>query len=323
MRVSRFLFALLLGALAAHPASAQDGYPNRMIKLVVPWAPGGFNDVLGRLVADHMSKAMGQRVIVDNRPGATGTIGTEAVARSDGDGYTLLMATADTHAIAPSTFSQLRYNPVKDFTPVSLLVAQPVVIWVGEMMPAKSLADFVKMAKDKPGVVSYASIGTGSTTHLGMERFNIAAGIELIHVPFKGSGPAMSDVLGGRIDAILVSFGGAGSHATSGKLRPLAITSSSRSPFAPTIPTVAESGYPGFELTLWNGVMVPSSTPAPIVQRLEKELKDAVRSPEVKDKLAGLGVEPLGTSSAEFKEFLAREMVQWGEAAKAAKVQLD
>ena len=192
MRVFRFLSVLLLGALVAQPALAQDGYPNRMIKLVVPWAPGGFNDVLGRLVADHMSKTMGQRVIVDNRPGATGTIGTEAVARSDGDGYTLLMATADTHAIAPSTFSQLRYNPVKDFTPVSLLVAQPVVIWVGETMPAKTLADFVKMAKDKPGIVSYASIGTGSTTHLGMERFNIAAGIELIHVPFKGSGPAMS-----------------------------------------------------------------------------------------------------------------------------------
>ena len=140
MRVFRFLSVLLLGALVAQPALAQDGYPNRMIKLVVPWAPGGFNDVLGRLVADHMSKTMGQRVIVDNRPGATGTIGTEAVARSDGDGYTLLMATADTHAIAPSTFSQLRYNPVKDFTPVSLLVAQPVVIWVGETMPAKTLA---------------------------------------------------------------------------------------------------------------------------------------------------------------------------------------
>ena len=179
------------------------------------------------------------------------------------------------------------------------------------------------MAKDKPGVVSYASIGTGSTTHLGMERFNIAAGIELIHVPFKGSGPAMSDVLSGRIDAILVSFGGAGGHATSGKLRPLAITSSSRSSFTPAIPTVAELGYPGFELTLWNGVMVPSSTPATIVQRLEKELKAAVQAPEVKDKLAGLNVEPIGTSSAEYKEFLAREIVQWGQAAKAAKVQLD
>jgi tripartite-type tricarboxylate transporter receptor subunit TctC len=323
MRVSRFLFALLLGAFVTHPASAQDGYPNRLIKLVVPWAPGGFNDVLARLVADHMSKTMGQRVIVDNRPGATGTIGTEAVARSDGDGYTLLMATADTHAIAPSTFSQLRYNPVKDFTPVSLLVAQPVVIWVGETMPAKTLSEFVKMAKDKPGTLSYASIGTGSTTHLGMERFNIAAGIELVHVPFKGSGPAMSDVLGGRIDAILVSFGGAGGHATSGKLRPLAITSAARSSFTPTIPTVAESGYPGFELTLWNGVMVPSSTPAAIVQRLEKELKAAVQAPEVKAKLAGLGVEPIGTTSAEYKEFLAREIVQWGQAAKAAKVQLD
>lgn len=323
MRVSRFLFVLLLGALVAHPASAQDAYPSHLIKLVVPWAPGGFNDTLARLVADRMSKTMGQRVIVENRPGATGTIGTEAVARSDGDGYTLLMATADTHAIAPSTFSKLRYNPIKDFTPVSLLVAQPVIIWASEAMPAKTLADFVKMAKAKPGTVSYASIGTGSTTHLGMERFNIAAGIELIHVPFKGSGPAMSDVLSGRIDTILVSLGGAGGHATSGKLRPLAITSSARYSLAPTIPTVAESGYPGFELTLWNGVVVPSSTPAAIVQRLEKELKDAVQSPEVKEKLAGLGVEPIGTSSAEFKEFLAREIVQWGEAAKAAKVQLD
>jgi tripartite-type tricarboxylate transporter receptor subunit TctC len=323
MRVSRFLFGLLLGALVAHPALAQDGYPNRVIKLVVPWSPGGFNDVLGRLVAERMSKTMGQQVLVDNRPGATGTIGTEAVARSPGDGYTLLMATADTHAIAPSVFSQLRYDPVKDFTPVSLLVAQPVVIWAGETMPAKTLADLVKMAKDKPGNLTYASIGMGSTTHLGMERFNLASGIELNHVPYKGSGPAMSDVLSGRVDAILLTFGGAGGHATSGKLRPLAITSSQRYSFAPTIPTVAESGYPGFELTLWNGVMVPSSTPAAIVQRLEKELKDAVQSPEVKEKLAGLGVEPIGTSSSAFKDFQAREIVQWGQAAKAAKVQLD
>ena len=323
MRVSRFLFGLLLGALVAHPASAQDGYPNRVIKLVVPWSPGGFNDVLGRLVAERMSKTMGQQVLVDNRPGATGTIGTEAVARSPGDGYTLLMATADTHAIAPSVFSQLRYDPVKDFTPVSLLVAQPVVIWAGETMPAKTLADLVKMAKDKPGNLTYASIGMGSTTHLGMERFNLASGIELNHVPYKGSGPAMSDVLSGRVDAILLTFGGAGGHATSGKLRPLAITSSQRYSFAPSIPTVAESGYPGFELTLWNGVMVPSSTPAAIVQRLEKEIKDAVQSPEVKEKLAGLGVEPIGTTSSAFKDFQTREIVQWGQAAKAAKVQLD
>lgn len=323
MRVFRFLFVLLLGVLVAYPAGAQDGYPSRVIKLVVPWSPGGFNDTLARLVADRMSKTMGQQVIVDNRPGATGTIGTEAVARAAGDGYTLLMATADTHAIAASTFKQLRYDPIKDFTPVSLLVAQPVVIWVGENMPAKTIADLVKMAKDNPGKVSYASIGTGSTTHLGMERFNIASGIELTHVPYKGSGPAMSDVLSGRVDAILLTFGGAGAYANSGKLRPLAITSPARYSFAPTIPTVAESGYPGFELTLWNGVVVPSSTPAEIVKRLEKELKDAMHAPEVKEKLAGLGVEPIGSSSSEFKEFLTREIVQWAQAAKAAKVQLD
>jgi tripartite-type tricarboxylate transporter receptor subunit TctC len=324
MRRLRFILAFMCCLTAAVlPARAQGDYPNRPIKVVVPWGPAGFNDVLARLLADKMTASMGQPVVVENRPGATGTMGSEFVSRAEPDGYTILMVTADTHAIAPAVFPHLKYDPLKNFTAVSLLAAQPVTFYVGEAVPAKTMEEFVKLAKARNGALSYASIGIGSTTHLGAESFKAAAGIDLVHVPFKGSSQGITEVIGGRVSAILLTLGGAGGFVAAGKLRPLAIMDSKRSPLAPNVPTMKELGYPGVELSLWSGAVVPKGTPAAIVERIQREMKAALQTKEAKALFATLGVDPIGSTPAEFQQYMASEVSRWGEVAKKAKIRID
>ena len=306
----------------AQSASAADDYPNKPIHLVVPWSVGGFNDMLARLLAEKMSTSMGQQIIVENRPGAAGTLGSEYVARAKPDGYTLLLATADTHAISKAIFAHLRYDPQRDFTPISLIVSQPVILWVSSESDTKNFADLLKKAKENPGKVSYASNGAGSVTHLGMESFAKAANISLLHVPYKGSGPAMIDLMGNRVDAMFMSIQAAGSQATSGKLTPLAVTAEKRVPAMPNVPTFTEAGIP-FKLALWQGLVAPKGVPADIVNRLAQESAKALKSPEIMERMQPLGVDVIASDPATFKESLAKEITEWKEIADELGVQLD
>ncbi len=295
-------------------AQAIDTYPSKPIRLVVPWATGGFNDTLARLLGEKLSAEFGQQVIVENRPGAAGTLGSEMVARAKPDGYTVLLATADTHAISAAVYPGLRYDPLRDFTPVSLLVSQPVALWVSSESPLRTLAEFIAYAKGKPGEVTYASNGNGSATHLGMELFARIAGIKMLHVPYKGTGPALIDMLGGRLDTMFLSVQAAGPHGTTGKLRPLAVSSDGRSPGLPQVPTFAEAGLP-FQLALWQGLMTPKDTPPAIVDRLAKASAKAMAAPDIKARMDALGIDVIGSDPSSFQKFLADEVRKWRTAA--------
>ena len=331
MRTIRLAFAVLLTAVAgaaAVPAGMAADWPTQPVKIVVPWTAGGFTDVLGRMLAEKMAKSLGQPVIVENRPGASGGIGSEFVSRAAADGYTLLLTTSDAlvynvnvsvaHQSNPAANPKPEYDALRDFTQVGLIGTQPVLLWVGSQVPARNLTEFVTMAKTKPGVVSYGSSGEGSAVHLAMEMFSDAAGIRMIHVPYKGIAPAVNDVLGGQVHALFLSLQGAGGHFQSGKLRPLAITSLQRSPLAPDVPTMSESGYPNFQLTLWYGLAGPRGMPADVVARLNKAMKDAIADPEVRDRLTKGNTTPIGSSPEESRAFLESEIARWTTAVKSA-----
>lgn len=296
-------------------------FPDRPIHLVVPWAAGGFTDVLGRMLADKMSKSSGQPVIVENRPGASGSIGSEHVARSAADGYTLLLNTSDAFVYAVNTTVNPKpnYDPRKDLAQISLIATQPVYLAVGSGVPAHSVADFVRMAKARKGAMSFGSSGEGSAVHLAMELFDQAAGISLIHVPYKGINPALLDVLAGRVQAILISYQGGGTYFKKGTLRPLAITSLKRSPITPDVPTLNESGYPGFQLMLWYELAAPKGTPPAVVGKLNQMLRQALAAPDLRQKLTDANTTPVGGSPAQASAFLDSELVKWRAAVKAAK----
>jgi tripartite-type tricarboxylate transporter receptor subunit TctC len=301
MKHLRILICTLLFACAA--AAAAD-FPSEPVRIVVPWAPGGFTDVFGRMVAEKMTKDLGQPVIVENKPGASGTMGSEQVSRAQPNGYTLLLTTsdamvgnlnaADAHQLNPAANAKPGYNVVRDFTQITLMGTQPVLLAVGNDVPARNVAEFVAMAKAKPGTVTYGSSGEGSAVHLAMEMFASAAGIKLLHIPYKGINPALLDVVGGRVHSLLISFQSAGGTIKGGKLRPLAITSLKRSPLAPEIPTLSESGYPNFQLT-------------------------ALAAPDLREKLTGSNTTPIGTSSEEARAFLNSEVARWSAAIRAAR----
>lgn len=309
------IVALACGVIAspAFAASPAASFPDRPIKIVVPWAPGGFTDTLGRMLADKMTKSLGQPVIVENRPGASGSIGSDHVARSAPDGYTLLLTTSD------STVRLLQdkgIDPAKDFSQISLMASQPVLLGVGSSVPVSDLADFVKWAKAKPGTVSYGSSGEGSAVHLAMELFAATAGIKLNHVPYKGISPALTDVLGGQVDAIFISFQSSAGNFKNGRLKPLAITSPKRSPVAPEIPTIAESGYPKFQLMLWYALTGPKGISADIVDKLNAEIKAALQAPDLREKLTVAATEPIGSSPQELASFVNDEIAKWGSVIK-------
>ena len=308
---------------AAATAGAAQTYPDRAVRIVVPYPPGGSADLIGRMVADKLAKSLGQPVVVENKGGASGAIGSETVARAEPDGYTLLIGISDTHALAPAVSSNVPYHPVKDFAPISLLAVQPFVLAVGPKLKATTLADFTKAAKERPGKVTYASNGAGGLQHLAMELFNGAAGTKTLHVPYKGAGPALSDVMGGHVDAIFISLQAGAGNLKSGKLHPIAITSGERLAVAPEIPTFAESGFPAFKAQQWYGLFAPSRTPPEIVARLSKDAAEAMRAPDVAEKLRSAGTEPIGSTSAEFETFLAGEIATWAQVAKANNIKLD
>ena len=314
--------AIAMGAAA--PALAQGNYPTKPVRLIVAFPPGGSTDIIARLVGQRLSERLGQQVIIDNRGGAGGTIGTEIAARSSPDGYTLTMGTTSTHVIAPAAYAKLKYDPVKDFDPITLVASTPYLLVVHPGVKAATLKEFVALAKSQPGKLNYASAGTGSTTQLAMEMLKIAAGIDVVHVPYNGNGPAGAATLGGQVQALFGSMPAVLPHAKSGKLRPLAVGTAKRSPALPDVPTVAESGYPGFEASLWLGFFAPRGTPAPILSRLHSELVKIALSPDMKEQFERNGAEPVtNASSSELSRLVRTEIEKYSKVIKAANIKLE
>ena len=307
------------------PAFAQTqgpAYPTKPVKLVVPYPPGGPTDIVARLVAQKLSEQMGQPFIIDNRPGAGANTGAELVARSAPDGYTLVVATT-AHAINPSLFKNLGYSLSKDFVPVSLLTSGPLVIVANPALPVKNITELIALAKSKPGELNFASSGNGQSTHLSAELFASMAGVKMNHIPYKGSAPALTDTMGGQTHLMFDTMLSAMPHVKGGKLKALAVTSATRSPVAPDVPTVAESGLPGYEAIAWNGLLAPAGTPPEVVARLNAELKKALASPDVKDKFEAQGFAASWTTPTDFGRFLTVEVDKWAKVVKVSGATVD
>ena len=302
---------ILLATLGALPAWAQDSYPAKPVKLILPFPPGGPTDILGRLIAENLSARLGQPVITENRGGAGGNVGAEAAARSAPDGYTLVLV-APSLAISPTLYAKLNYDPVKDFAPISLVATVPNVI-VTQPALASSMAQFIAVVKQKPGGYNFGSGGAGTSNHLAGELFNIVAGTKLVHVPYKGVNLAMQDVLGGAIHLVVIGVPAAGPHIKSGRLRALAVVAPQRLPAFPDVPTVAEAGLRDYEVTTWYGILAPAGTPRPIVTRLNGELAKIMHAPEVKERLAGLGTDPMTSTPEEFAAYIKQEIAKWAD----------
>jgi len=313
-----FAFAAVAVFLAA-TASASN-FPSQSIRLIVPWVPGGFTDVFARKVADAMSKKLGQPMIVENKPGANGSMGTRYVAQSPGDGYTIIMETADTHAINPSIYKDLGYDPVKDFKQVSFLSAQPLVFAVNASVPANTVQEFIALAKKKPGELTYGTWGIGSVSHLGFERFAKESDIRLSHVPYKGVSPAILDVVAGRVDAIFVGLLSAGDHFKTGKLKALAMTSARAVSQMPGIKPLREMGYQDFDINLWYALGVPASTPDAVVRTLSEAAQYAIKETDIKAMLESYSMEVRGTGADEAQAIIASERQRWAKAAKEANI---
>jgi tripartite-type tricarboxylate transporter receptor subunit TctC len=316
--------ALALAVPAA--VHAQGGYPTKPIRLIVAFPAGGSTDIIGRIVAQRLSQSLGQQVIVDNRGGAGGIVGTEIAARANPDGYTLTMGTTSTHVIAPAAYgiAKIKYDPIKDFDPITLVASTPYLLVVNPAVKANTLKEFVALVKSQPGKLNYASAGAGSTTHLAMEMLKHTAGMDIVHVPYNGNGPAGTATLGGQVQALFGSMPAVLPHAKSGKLRPLAVGTLKRSPALPETPTVAESGYPGFEVSLWLGFFAPRHTPAPILNRLHSELVKIVLSPDMKEQLERNGAEPAhNASNIELQRLVRAEIDKYTKVLKAANIKLE
>ena len=313
------LLSTLLAIGLSAPALAQSDYPNRVVKIVVASAPGGGTDTVARVLANELSKTMGQQFIVENRPGAGNVRGSDVVAKSPNDGYTLLMS-ASTLAINHVMHKQLPYDVARDFAPITQMVIMPNVLVVGAKEPYKTFPEFLAAAKAKPGALTYGSAGPGTAPHMAMELLRLQAGIDVLHVPYTGVAPAINDVMGGRVTAMLVNFLSAKPQIDGGTLRALAMSSAKRSPFMPDLPTIAESGVPGFEAIQWFGLLAPAGTPKAIVERLQAETARILDTPVMKERLAIEGAEPVGNKPDEFSALIKAEMTKWTDVAKAAGI---
>src|SRR3954452_4846381 len=278
------LIALVLCSIFMGAAGAQDAYPSRPVRFILPFPPGGGTDILGRVIAERLSANLGQPVVTENRGGAGGNVGAEAAAHSAPDGYTLVLV-APSLAISPSLYAKLNYDPVKDFAPVTLVGTVPNVMVTNPSVPARTLAEFIALAKSKPGGMNFGSGGNGTSNHLAGELFNIVAGVRLVHVPYKGVNLAMNDVMSGEVHLVVIGIPAAAPHIKAGKLRALAVIDSKRAAALPDVPTAAEAGLPDFDVTTWYGVLGPAGTPRPIVTRLNAEIVKAMKSPEMTAKL--------------------------------------
>jgi tripartite-type tricarboxylate transporter receptor subunit TctC len=319
----KFCSLALLAGLAWVPLSSAQSYPTKPIRLVVPFPPGGAVDIVARVVGQALSEAWGQQVVVDNRPGAGAIIGTDLVAKAAPDGYTLLMASVGMLTINPSLYTKLPYDPIKDFNPVILVGGTPCILVVHPALPPNSVKEFIAYAKSKPGQLNVASAGSGNITHLVAEVFRTQTGIEWVHVPYKGSAPALTDLLGGQVQLMFDVMLSALPHVKAGRLKALAVTSIKRFPQLPDLVTLDESGLPGFNVSSWWGVAAPAGTPKEIIAKLNGEVNKSLGTPKVKERLLSLGAEPIGGTPEQFSKHIQEEIVKWAKAVRSSGAKVD
>lgn len=316
-------FVVAMSLAVAGIASAQAQYPTKSVRVVIPYPPGGGTDLLGRPMAKILTEKWGQTVLIDNRGGASGMLGAEIVARSAPDGYTVLMCASAEVALNVALYPKMAYDPVRDFTPVTQLAISPLVLVVHPSLPARSLKEFIALAKKRPGEISYASVGAGGPHHISGEWMKLALGIDLIHIPYKGGGPQITNLLGGHVHSGFIVLPVVAPHIKAGKVRALAVTTNKRSASLPDVPAVSESGIPDFNVSQWWAILVPRGTPKDIVAKLHTDFVALTKLPEVRERMATLGAEPVGSSSAEFGEFMRAEVAKYRKIVKEAKISLN
>jgi len=318
------LFGIMavIGPALLPAVSAAQAYPAKPVRLIIPFAPGGGNDILGRIIGSRLSEALRQQFIIDNRAGAGGTIGAELAAKSPPDGYTLVIGHIGTLAVNPTLYKKLPYDPVRDFQPVSLFAKVASVMVVHPSLPVKSVKDLIALAKRRPGELVYGSGGNGGAGHLATEYFKLMAKIDMGHIPYKGTGPALIDLLAGQTQLVFGGVPGSIGHIKSGRLRALGVSTASRLPVLPDVPTVGES-LPGYEATQWYGVLAPAGTPAPIVSVLNREIVSGLKDPKMQARLSDNGSEPFASTPEEFAAFIKSEIALWAPIIKAAGVRVD
>jgi tripartite-type tricarboxylate transporter receptor subunit TctC len=322
-RILTFIVAALAAVLSPLAPAQAPAYPNKPVRIVVPFPAGGTTDILARAISQKLSESLGQPFIVDNRPGAAGNIGAELVAKSAPDGYTMLMGTVGTHAINASLYPKLPYDHVKDFQPVLLVAGVPNVLAVYPAVPANSVQELIAYAKANPSKLNFASSGAGTSIHLSGELFKTATGVQMQHIPYKGSAPALQDLVGGQVQLMFDNLPSALPLIKAGKLRALAVTSATRSPALPDIPTVAESGLPGFEASSWFGLLVPAGTPAAVVARINAEGNKWLASPEARDKLTAQGANAAGGTPEDFAKHITAETAKWARVVKESGAKVE
>ena len=321
LRRALALAGFTLVALVAGTPQAQD-YPVRTVKVIVPFSPGGAVDGPMRVIAQELSKRMGQQVVVENKPGAGATIGTEQVARAAPDGYTLLLA-SQTNAISATLYTRLAYDPIEDFAPISLIGREPGVLVVNPSLPVNSVQELIAYAKTNPGKLNFASSGNGTSIHLSAELFKAMAGVQITHVPYKGSAPALQDLVGGQVQLMFDNLPSSLALIKAGKLKALAVTSKERAAALPDVPTIAESGLPGFEASSWFGLLAPAGTPQPIIAKLNAEIAKWLATPEAKEKMLGQGANAAGGTPEDFVQFIAAETAKWQKVVKESGAKVD
>ena len=315
-------FALALATTLAGSATRADDYPSRPIRLIVPYAAGGGADSVARIVARRVSETIGQAIVIENRSGARSIIGTDLVNKSDPDGYTLLLGQSGPISINPAIYKKLPYDPVKDFAPISMTTAYPYIMVVNPKLGVKTLKEFVALAKSKPGELNYGTTGVGAANHLVTELFDSKAGIKMTHIPYRGTALAVTDLLAGQVQMVFADPISALPHINAGTLLALAVTSKERSPVAPSVPTVSESGYPGFDAIAWHGILAPANTPPAIVNKLNTEILAALKDPETAALLEKQAMQTVGNSPQAFADFIKQDIAVWKEVAEQAKLEL-
>ncbi len=323
MRTFRLLAAAALVALTSLASFATGPFPSKQIRFVVPYPPGGPLDTVARLLGQKVGASIRHPVVVDNVPGAGGNIGAGVVARAAPDGYTLLMGAVATHAINPTLYPSIPYNAEKDFIAVTQLAATPNVLVLNPGVQAGSVAEFIKLAKSQPGKLNFGSGSTGSAGHLAGELFKSLAGVDMAHIPYKGAAAAMQDLIGGRVDLMFDNLASSLAQVKAGRVKALAVTTAKRSTLAPDLPTIAESGLPGFDISTWFGIFVPAGTPRPVVERLHAEFTRALAAPDVREKMLNLGAEPVGSTPDEFAAYVKAEAAKYAKLVKASGAKVD
>lgn len=319
----RVAFALAAAALALPlAATAQEAYPSKPIRMVLPFPPGGVTDLLARALAEKLTPRLGQPVIVDNKAGAGTVLASDLVARAPADGHTVLLA-ASSLGTAPMLYEKVHYDAVKSFTPITLVASVVHVLAVNPQMPVRTVDELVRYLKANPGKVNYASTGTGTSTHLEGELFKNMAQTFMVHIPYRGSGPALTDVVAGQVQVMFDAWGSSGPFVKSGKLRALAVTTAKRSQSVPDLPTVSESGVPGFDAMPWLGLVAPAGTPPAVVDRLHREVVEILKEPEMRERFKGWGLDIVGNSPTEFGAFIRRDIDQWAKVIRGAKIKAD